>query len=374
MKKKTLTVLSVLLLIFVACAGFVIAVQKNNERSNLTDETVAKSKYDCVYFGSYPQSEVTDKKTLKTLPGADEIEWKSYGYYIGDGSCGSMEKSDYMKYADVSLNEERYRAVVFSKYRPEITYKESKHEYSSQPNNGYDPGKIYWFKYEPLKWRILDKNNGLVLSEYIIDSQAYSNTVFTNGTGNDLNDEYWNDEAHKNYSSDYYTSSVRNWLNEDFYNTAFNNEEKSKIETTVLDNSAYSIESEKYDSKDSNDKIFLLSYSDVINKNYGFDSDPHSRDIARRTNGTDYAKIQGLLFDSASAAAKNIFTSEKKVPSGWWLRSAREYSASAANVSSNGLAINYSESGLTALTDVGIRPALNFVAGYDMFSKSAESK
>lgn len=72
---------------------------------------------DIIEFGSYPQSEVTDSALVAALK-EQPLEWISYGYYSGSGELGSMAESDYMKYADVEYNGEKYRAVTFSKYRP----------------------------------------------------------------------------------------------------------------------------------------------------------------------------------------------------------------------------------------------------------------
>ena len=78
-------------------------------------------KGDIIEFGSYPQSKVTDPRIISVLDGflTDDV-WVSYDYYIGTGTeyDGKMTASDYMKYADLELNGEKYRAVRFSQYRP----------------------------------------------------------------------------------------------------------------------------------------------------------------------------------------------------------------------------------------------------------------
>ena len=69
---------------------------------------------DIIEFGSYPQSRVTDSATVSTL---DKISknWVSYGYYSGDESYGyrydSMVRGDWMRYADITYNGAKYRAV-----------------------------------------------------------------------------------------------------------------------------------------------------------------------------------------------------------------------------------------------------------------------
>ncbi|MGN0467255.1 MAG: DUF6273 domain-containing protein, partial [Acutalibacteraceae bacterium] len=234
---------------------------------------------DIIKFGSYPQSKVTDSKTLSALNKLS-LKWVSYDYYAKN------QKSSFMKYADVTYNSNKYRAVKFTKYRPiwatgDFTPLEDK---PNQYKNGYKVNTIYWFKYEPLKWRILDPKTGLVMSEKLIDSQEY------NVTSNCFTDE---DEW---VTLDYQTSSIRKWLNSNFYNTAFNETEKSKTFTTTIDNSV-------------KDKLYLLSFEDITNTKYGFNSDEYFDDKARQASGTDYAKCQGLQLDYLT---KNY--------SAWWLR------------------------------------------------------
>lgn len=92
-----------------------------------------------------------------------------------------MKPGDWMKYADFTYNGTKYRAVTFSQYRPYWT-DNSTSSGTNQDYNGYTTNNIYYFKYEPLKWRVLDPSTGLVLCESIIDSQAYSNTIYSYGT------------------------------------------------------------------------------------------------------------------------------------------------------------------------------------------------
>lgn len=350
----------ILIVILALCAVSATVYSRINSEK---EKEPTASAYEYVFFGSYPQSEVTDKNTISKLSALDNLEWQSYGYYSGNGRYGSMEQNDFMKYADVSLNQEMYRAVTFSNERPECTFC-NPGSTRTQLNNNYETEKIYWFKFEPIKWRILDKNSGLVMSEYVLDSQAYSNTVYSLASENDLNGDFWNDEVNTNYANDYYTSSIRKWLNDDFYNTAFGKNEKSAIDVTHLDNSAYNDDSGKYNGKDCDDKIFLLSFKDILNTQYGFNPDPENEDISRRASGTDYAKCQGLGVESFMGNQKELLTAEGKSPAEWWLRSAGSESYSAVCVPYTGRAVNYSYSGLVSITTYGIRPALKFVEGH----------
>lgn len=310
---------------------------------------------DIVEFGSYPQSRVMNSSLVSSLNSVSK-KWVSYGYYSGTGDYGTMVQGDWMKYADFTYNGTKYRAVTFSQYRPYMTdYLSS---YSCQEDNGYTPNNIYYFKYEPLKWRVLDPSTGLVLCENIIDSQAYSNTIYEYGTDSYGGTAYWNDAEHTHYANDYATSSIRAWLNDDFYNTAFSSSQRAGILTSQLDNSAYSASHSKYNSETTYDKVFLLSYSEMRNTAYGFPANNTSSNSARQANGTDYAKCQGLRVYSADGC------------SDWCLRSAGIYSAYVCCVQPYG---DTDTKNSVDYTGEGIRPAIKISNLSSAISKSGGS-
>lgn len=257
---------------------------------------------DIVDFGSYPQSRVIDSTTVLAL---DEIpkDWISYDYYSGDGKYGSMVQGDWMKYADITYNDEKYRAVTFSQYRAGTCTNASGRNFINQSDNKYIIDKIYYFKYEPIEWIVLDPEVGLVLCRYIIDCQAYSNTVYSADSG-----ECYNDINHTNYANDYATSSIRRWLNDDFYNTAFSASQKSKIVTTELDNRDYIDTYREKSGENTCDKVFLLSWSEMQSIAYGFTADTKTNKN-RRTEGTDYAKCQGLFVSSTDGCSDQLLRS-----------------------------------------------------------------
>ena len=163
-----------------------------------------------IRFGSYPQSKVTDSSLISTLNSVGGT-WKSYGYYSGTGEedDGQMSSADYMMYCDVTVMNgpvpEKYRGVKFSTYRPCWTHDASTTSADTdQDDNGYTYGKTYWFKYEPLVWRVLDSSTGLVMCESIIDSQAYNNYIWYGTGSKSTSSEYYGNEAHTNYANDYY--------------------------------------------------------------------------------------------------------------------------------------------------------------------------
>lgn len=310
---------------------------------------------DIVEFGSYPQSKVTNSSLVSALNKVSK-SWVSYGYYSGTGSYDTMVQGDWMKYADFTYNGTKYRAVTFSQYRPYSTCNPSSTSKTYQDDNGYTPNNIYYFKYEPLKWRVLDPSTGFVLCESIIDAQAYSNTVYGYGTDPYGHLADWNDAAHTCYANDYATSSIRAWLNDDFYNIAFSSSQKASILTSELDNKAYD---SKYDSKTTYDKVFLLSYSEMQNTAYGFPAN-RNPSPARQAKGTDYAKCQGLYVEPSSGCAFQR------------LRSASSLSEFTCGVAIEGYLI-LDDYWIVLDTGYGVRPALKISNLASAISKSGGS-
>ena len=303
-----------------------------------------------VQFGAYPQSRVTDEAIIDGLD-SQSLSWKSYNYYSGTGSWtdGNVKPSDYMKYADIVFNGNKYRAVTFSKYRPDCTVYTSSASNTCQDEYGYYTGNVYYFKYEPLKWRVLDASTGLVVCDSIIDSQAYNNYILRSN----YDYEYYGDSEKNHYANDWENSSLRKWLNEDFYNTAFSKLQQDRIQKLTRENKS-TCES-KHDSNPTSDKITLLSYWDMLNTSYGFSSSDRTKDTARQRKGTDYAKCQGLAV---------ITDSNYDGISWWWLRSPGccqcsfgGYSGGAAGVDYAGWADNYNN--YVNYTNNGVVPALN---------------
>ena len=298
---------------------------------------------DTITYGSYPQSKVTDSSLISALETAgNRYAWVSYYYYSGTGNRfdGQMKSDkDMMRYMDIPYNGDKYRAVWIKKYRPYCTRYTSSALNSEQDNNGYYTDNVYYFKYEPLKWRVLDPSEGFVMCTTAIDAQAYNNYIIYSDS------EYYGSSEKTYYASDWANSSIRAWLNNNFYNTAFAGEEKSQIGTTYNENK--STYSGKYDSANTSDKIFLLSYWDITNPTYGFSSSDSAYDTARQLKATDYAKCQGCLQATSTSYLGNSW---------WHLRSPHD-SGSVAYVSNDGKAYDFSH---VYYTNHGIVPAFKF--------------
>lgn len=292
-----------------------------------------------VYLGSYPQSKVADSSLLSAFEELT-LTWQSYGYYEGDEADENHTVSDYMKYADFEYENEKYRAVTFSKYRDCFDTDVDETSFCYQDDNGYELNTVYYFKFEPVKWNILDESTGLALADFVLDSQPFSKTSYKDGYG-----VYYKDAELTYYSNNYAESTIRQWLNNDFYNTVFTEEEKSQIATTTCENIASDEANAKFNSTTTYDKVFFLSQSQVESSNLGFASDTD-----RMTMATDYAKVQGA------------FSTNSKYPgyAYWWTRSPNSHSQSATRVSFIGQVMGGSN---ITYTSTGVRPAITISNG-----------
>jgi uncharacterized repeat protein (TIGR02543 family) len=249
------------------------------------------------YFGTYPQSKVTDATLLSTLNSvsgtlpnsANSQAWTDYGYYIN----GSV--SSYMWYIDVPNATDEYRGVYFTSYRQYFTHYTSSTSHSWQDDNGYTTSSVYWFKYEPITWRVLDvqSNRAFLMADLVLDSQDYHYSTSNRTIGGST---VW--------ANNYKESHIRSWLNDNFYNTAFTAEEKARIQTTTVDNSAASTgySTNSYACANTSDKVFLLSFAEARSATYGL-----STDASRQLQPSAYAQSQGVDTDEGNSP--------------WWLRS-----------------------------------------------------
>ncbi len=306
-----------------------------------------------IYMGEYPQSEVEEsglKTTLGweassgTLPTADNAHgWTDYNYYLSVESYMSGKAQSYMWYKDVEYQNNRYRGVYFTSYRLRYTVENNlTSKYcQNQEDNGYYVNTLYWFKYEPIEWRILDKdgNTALLMSNLILDSQHFYH---------DTEDRY---ESNTIYPNNYKESDIRVWLNDKFYNTAFDKFAKEIIQITEVDNSLTSTgdSSNNYVCENTNDKIFLLSVKEVTDASYGFNSDESEYDPARQLTSTAYAKSQGAYMNGSAISGY-------KGNGCWWLRSPQDNISKYPNVVQYNGWSDYYEYAYS--TQVGIVPAL----------------
>ncbi len=240
--------------------------------------------YDVITYGSYPQSKVEDETLISSLNALiDDSSWTAYEFYIGTGDDGTQHRDDYTFYADVVFEGVSYRAVRFTKYRPNYSYSRAPYDetasnYSSemektnQHRTGYDKNIIYWFRYDPIEWLVIDEDSGFVLSKYIL----------------------YADCAHSVHAdSDMFFSQTQlySWLNSEFKNTAFTSEESAEIIGGVR----------------------LPALSELTNGDYRFNTNAGNTDPNRTTKGTDYSHALGQWKDTVTngVASSNYWVDDE---------------------------------------------------------------
>ena len=334
----------------VSLADIPITLPKVNAAENIRNPRIVKDSsmdagqkvtWDCVYFGSYPQSEVTSKdgsiyNALKNATGWDENN-------------------------DITIGRTKYRRLKG----------EDATRYSSNEEGEYNWNGSYktyhYFKYEPIKWRVLNRNgnDAFLLADVALDDQKY-NTNYEDVT--------WE------------TSGIRSWLNgygasvnqprtdyskKNFINSAFTSTQRSAIKTisVVNDNNIY------YGTaggKNTSDKVFLLSESEVYNTDiaagYGFINDYNveyaTYDEAKRSRCSTYASAMGTCRSYYTTTGYTKYNGNVW----WWLRSPGYDNSSAAIVVDNGYVSGFCSDNVS-YNSVGVRPALHLnLASTNLYS------
>lgn len=247
-----------------------------------------KVTWDCIYFGSYPQSEITSK----------------------DGSV-------YNKLKNATSWDNNDTTIDGVKYRRLKGEDATQHAYSGGSEQYYDWNDDYttyhYFKYEPIKWRVLNKDNNdvFLLSDIVLDDQRYNEKWAT---------ITWEKSSMRSWINGYKASENQpeiDYSNKNFIDTAFSTAQKNAIKTTKVENrNNIHYGSAGQGGNDTSDKIFLLSEREVYNtddaKKYGFVLDGEVYDEARRCKCSTYAYAMGTW--------RNIEDSECNGNALWFLR------------------------------------------------------
>ena len=261
-----------------------------------------------IYFGHWPQTCERDENVvakLNEMAGKPPLPRDKENPFNWE----SHEGTTYMWQKIVIYNGTKYLGVQMNDYRASGVY--SLRSYIME--NGYFTGEVYWFKYEPIKWKILTTsgNSAFIMSDIALDS--FSMQPDRKGENRDgLYASYNNSTGVPDgtYANNWEYCFIRSWLNETFYKEVFNDLQKEIIKTAHLDNTARSCNPNDYPKyygyaenagknkfadqcKDTDDKIFLLSLRDITTTAYGFNKDVRAKDSARNLQATDFAKLHG---------------------------------------------------------------------------------
>ena len=303
----------------------------------------AKTEY--IYFGVFPRGVLPETSTV-TVDETVFVKMGANTYYLGsDGNY-------YAKCAENAYG----------------TGTEYKYHDGTQAKKGGTTTR--YFKVEPIKWRVLTDNYSgkkLLLAEEILTANVpYYDFNFASNTrtvGSDTNIypnnyKYSQIRAYLNGFDYYYdtssteTTKKTDYIGKGFLQTAFTLEAQVLIEKTVVDNSPETTGYDEstyatyYACENTTDKIFLLSESEVIKSDYGFEAyNSYGEDNARIRFATDYAKAN-YAYQSSTEGYGGY----------WWLRSPYDISGRARLVYYDG---NDNGSPSVNLTLSGVVPALS---------------
>ena len=304
-----------------------------------------KVTWDCIWFGSYPQREVV----------------------ANSSSYSAIDKSYYNPQTDVIEDMSLYRKLVISTnwVNNEITLngnkyrrvQESDAEYTSISTNYYrwsGSSKWHYFKYEPIKWRVLntDSDQAFIQTDLALDVKGHDRG-YANVT--------WEASSIRSWLNGY--KAEKNQLNKDytdnnFQKYAFNEREQGAIVITGVSNpnNSYGVSG----GNDTEDKLFLLSQEEVsfagIAEIYGLiGNEP------KRRRSSTYAKARGVWNSLNSEYAGNCT---------WWLRSPGDHTRGIMLVDDKGSIIYGNILNYHILYDqCGVCPALNLnLSSSDLWS------
>ena len=173
-------------------------------------------------------------------------------------------------------------------------------------------GNEYYFKVEPIKWRVLNpdatSNDKILMAENMLtgnipwylnkgDRYTYNGTIFANNYKYStvrawLNGKYENDDGQE-----------KTYENNGFLQKAFSASAQNKIKNKEVDNSADSTfattetgnKTNRYACSNTTDKIFLLSVKEITTTDFGFNGSYYGSDNARIRKPTDWAKAHNAF-------------------------------------------------------------------------------
>lgn len=283
----------------------------------VSDDSLESGKkviWDCVYFGSYPQAEVVSKAISKDYNIPDK--YLESGDLIIDNELYERLQSGtgWDDNGDITLDGIKYRRMKKMDATGDYYEKCDTNYYWS------DYTTYHYFRYEPIKWRVLstDGSKALLLSDRLLDCQIYHDAK--SNTWPSMVSAVWESCTLRSWMNGYgaaKNSEGKDYSSKNFIDTAFNSKEQAVIADTALEN-ADNLTHKTKGGNNTTDKIFCLSETDVHTeaaKAHGF---PPSRylDDTRIAFGTSYARAMGCFMYRYSDSESSV----EDGASGWWLR------------------------------------------------------
>ncbi len=300
-KQKSGTVTTVVSLVIVLAVFGALLLVFHSLNHKKPDENISYP--ESVQIGTYPQSMVSDEALLGELSRLP-LEWRYYDdCYAGGGYYGTMQKTNCMKYADVTYQEKRYRAVMLEQYRPSTTLSPPIAEESRQDDNGFSLNKVYWFLFEPINWLICDTETGFLLMEKILDAMPFNTNVYWIDRNFDKMPNFLYELSANEWvifpANLYKTSSVRKWLNHSFFPEAFSEEDRKMIKGTWHGTAEPGNRTRYALLSWNRDCVFLPSLKSIATKNKNTNNfSPIWESKVGTAQPTDYALCRGLYAEA----------------------------------------------------------------------------
>ncbi len=318
-----------------------------------------KVTWDCIWFGSYPQAEVVTANEEYTELDKELLQ---EGDLIKDDKLYQTLQSavEWDNNGDIVIDNDRYHRIK------EIDATQTFGSSSSVCYHWKDKTDYHYFKYQPIKWRILSINGSeaFLLADKVLDDKPYHNLTV-------VEDVTWEESTIRSWLNGYgATANKKNidYSQQNFINTAFcSSAQITAIKNTdVRNQDNLSVGTDG--GNDTKDKIFLLSESEIYTesaKKYGFAPSSDTDDEARRVKSSVYAKAMGVYSYNS-----NKINSSYIGNCWWWLRSPGRYSYDGYHVYYSGW-IGWNMYNICSSTQEGVRPALNL--NLTMLSDTASS-
>lgn len=241
---------------------------------------------DVLTLGSYPQTHITDEALINDLNGAAaDSEWQTLPY----AQSGSLEL---VKYSDIKYEDIMYRRIRILRSLS-----------GAAARNGYNTGDVYWFRFEPINWILLDADSGFAISEMVLDTEPFTYPGYNN------NGTYYTDSSSVYYMNNFAQSDIRVWLNDTFLSTAFSPEEAGVLNSHTSDNSIVPDEAcEPYVCEDTTDYVSLLSLEETEYFTDQTDAIKNATDYALAMNCDNYGlaeRSQYWFLRTPGANSKN---------------------------------------------------------------------
>ena len=333
---KMLALLMSVMMCAGACPGFSVNAQEvtgraahslKNPDGDVNSNAIGgyRTTWDCIWFGSYPQAEIVE--SAEDYAEVDKRGLKS-GDIIEDAQLYqelSTNNSDWDENDDIVVGNDTYHRISWSDAQIQNPNVDNT---CYQWTTRYD--KYHFFKYEPVKWRVLkvDGNQVKLLSDIVLDAQQYN--------------------SEQTESVTWENSTVRSWLNGDFFNRVFSPEEQS----AVIDTNVTNADGEN----NTTDKIFLLSEKEASDSSEGFETRTQEFSETRWSKSSTYAKAMGVRFITDKYA-----DGVDVGGSSWWMRT-----PAGSSVSGGLITTNRTES--VSVMGVGVRVSLNLELSSDHYT------